>query len=70
MIAIVSRQRSDGSFPDVGTNNRTLWQDLYTISGVIRRARRYAQGKSFRIEFFHDEKFYTAEPFYVYTEAT
>lgn len=57
MKAIVSRA-TNGVFPEVGTDNRILVSGLKTHHGVTRRARRYAQGKSFRIEFFASEHLY------------
>lgn len=63
MKAIISRERNDGTFAEVGTSDRTVVAGL-TYRGVIRRARRYAQGKRFRVELFHDEQFY-AEPYRV-----
>lgn len=59
MKAIISRARLDGSIPEVGTNDRMLVSDLKTEQGVIRRARVYARGKAFRVEFFMDARFYS-----------
>lgn len=59
MKAIVSRQTSYGTIPEVGMSDRMLISDLTTERGVIRRAKQYAQGKPFRIEFFHSDRFYS-----------
>lgn len=58
MKAIISRAREDGSIPEVGMSNRMLVSDLLTERGVIRRAKQYANGKAFRVEFFTDQNFY------------
>jgi len=65
MKAIVSRA-VNGAFPEVGTSDRMIVSNLKTHHGVMRRARRYAQGKPFRVEFFTDEGFY-GEPYRVIT---
>jgi hypothetical protein len=57
MKAIVSRT-VNGTFPEVGTSDRMLVSDLKTEQGVIKRARHYAQGKTFRVEFFHSDNLY------------
>ena len=59
MKAIVSRARTDGSIPEVGTGDRMVVSGLKTEQGVIRRARAYARGKAFRVEFFTDARFYS-----------
>ena len=56
MTAIVSRA-VNGTFAEVGTSDRML-VSLKTEQGVIRRGRKYAQGKTFRVEFFHSEHLY------------
>ena len=63
MKAIISRAVND-SFPEVGTTNRMIVSGLKTQAGVMRRAKQYAQGKAFRVEFFTDDNFY-GEPYRV-----
>jgi len=65
--AIISRANSCGAIAEVGTTDRTVVSHYKTSGGVVRYARKYAQGKPFRVEFFHDEKFY-AEPYMVIVE--
>jgi hypothetical protein len=63
MKVIVSRA-INGKFAEVGTSDRMLISDLKTERGVIRRARQFAQGKSFRLEYFYSEHLY-GNPFRV-----
>lgn len=64
MKAIISRQAANGLIPNVGTTDRTVVSHYKTKQGIRRYARMYAKSKAYRIEFFHDEKFY-CEPFAV-----
>lgn len=64
MKAIISRQDSNGRIPEVGTTDRTVVSHYKTLQGVRRYARKYANGKLYRIEFFKDECFY-GDPFRV-----
>ena len=64
MKAIISRASASGQIATVGTTDRTLVDHYKTTTGVRRYALQYAKGKPFRIEFFHDDKFY-GEPFRV-----
>jgi hypothetical protein len=63
MKIIISRQLTNGSWPTVGTSDRVLFSGVVTESAAIDRATKYAQGRAFRIEFFHDERFYNELPF-------
>jgi hypothetical protein len=62
MKAIISRANERGYLPQVGTTDRTVVSHYKTKDGIRRYARKYAQGREYRIEFFHDSQFY-AEPF-------
>jgi hypothetical protein len=46
MKAIISKARADGTIPEVGMSDRMLVSDLLTERGVLRRAKRFAQGKA------------------------
>ena len=59
---LVTREAENGKFDDVGTTNRTVWSDLKTLAGAHRRAKVYAQGRTYRIEVFHAEDFYADSP--------
>jgi hypothetical protein len=51
MKIIVSLRHSDGTFPEVGMNNRTIF-DGKSVSHILRRAANYANGRAYRVEFF------------------
>ena len=53
MKAIVTRQNPDGSFDEVGMRNRTLFSDLKTVRGVLRRARKLWPIGALRLEVFY-----------------
>jgi len=63
MKIIISCQLPNGSWPTVGTSDRVLFSGIVTESAAIDRATKYAQGRAYRIDFFHDERFYNEEPF-------
>jgi hypothetical protein len=63
MKILISRTNERGTFDTVGTSNRWLFSDITSERGAISRAIQYAGGKAYRIEFFHDERFYNEEPF-------
>ena len=63
MKILISRTNERGTFDTVGTTNRWLFSDITSERGAISRAIQYAGGKGYRIEFFHDERFYNAKPF-------
>jgi hypothetical protein len=60
MKAIISREHESvpGYIPECGTDNRTLVSHYKTLNGMRRFAKRYAQGRAYRIEFFTDSNFY------------
>ena len=64
MKALISREGSQGKIAEVGTSNRTVVSHYKTQRVVMRFASKYAQGKSYRVEFFHDGQFYNT-PFEV-----
>lgn len=66
MKAIISRQAANGLIPNVGTSDRTVVSHYKTKEGIRRFAKKYAgqTGRAYRIEYYHDEKFY-CEPFAV-----
>jgi hypothetical protein len=51
MQVVISRQRSDGSWPHVGTDDRILL-NVRSERGAIAAAIDYATGRSYRIEFY------------------
>ena len=53
MKVIVTRANEDGSFDEVGMNNRMVVSDLKTENGIKNRAAKFAQGKKHRLEFFY-----------------
>ena len=58
MKAIISRGTATGLPAEVGTSDRTVVSHYKTQDGVVRFAKKSAQGKPWRIEFFHDDQFY------------
>jgi hypothetical protein len=53
MQIIVTKQNPNGTYDEVGMNNRALFSQYKTISGAIRYgAKPYANGKPCRVEFF------------------
>lgn len=53
MQMIVTKRNPDGSYDEVGMNNRALFSQYRTISGAIRYgAKPYANGRPCRVEFF------------------
>lgn len=63
MRQIISRARSDGTFPEVGTNDRAV-TSYRTQRNARRWAKEYARGQACRIEYFSNEHLY-GEPFRV-----
>jgi hypothetical protein len=61
MKILISRSNERGTFDSVGTSNRWLFSDITSERGAISRAIQFAGGKAYRIEFFHDERFYGQE---------
>jgi hypothetical protein len=51
--AIVSRKHSDGSYSEVGMNNRTVIHGSH--SNILKKAKEYAKGPH-RIELFHGDR--------------
>jgi hypothetical protein len=64
MVAIITRANSYGEFDAVGTTNRIIVRGLRTYRGVHARARLFASGGAYKIEFYHDGRFY-GDPFSV-----
>lgn len=55
MRAIISRQREDGTYADVGMNDRTLTGSYKTINNIIRYGiPNHYKGRQVRLELFHD----------------
>ena len=52
MYAIVTLMNPDGTFDGVGMNNRAPVSHLTTERGVMTWARKYARGKTFRVDFY------------------
>lgn len=70
MKAIVTRQNADGTYDNVGMNNRTLFSQYRTKVGLIHYGvKRFANGKKCRVELFRDNEIY-GDPYEVfYVEA-
>ena len=63
MKVIVTRRNSDGTYDEVGMNNRALFSQYRTIAGAMRYAAvPFSKGRRTRIEFFTDSGIY-GEPF-------
>lgn len=63
MKIIVSRLRADGTYPEVGMNDRALFS-IPSVKSAKKRAADFAQGRPHRIEYFTDDHLYT-DPFKV-----
>jgi hypothetical protein len=65
MKVILTRQNPDGSYDEVGMNNRRLHSHYKTVQGALRYALKSAtpdwRGVTVRFEFFHDAGFLNAE---------
>lgn len=61
MKCIVTKQNADGSFDSVGMRNRALFTGK-SEGNLIKRAREFSSGKTIRMEFFADDKFYNHDP--------
>ena len=62
MICILSKQNENGTYPNVGMDNRFLVRDLKTIRGVINRGVKAWKDSRFKIEVYSDDKFYSEKP--------
>jgi hypothetical protein len=56
MRAIVTLQNADGTYDEVGMNNRTLIGHFSREGTVFRRAFTYARGKPHRVELFMGDR--------------
>jgi hypothetical protein len=65
MKALISREDEHGRIAEVGGMNQIFVSGYKTIRGIIKSAKRYANGKRFKIEFFRDSDVY-GEPFKIY----
>jgi hypothetical protein len=55
MKAIITKQSSNGTYDEVGMNNRALFSHYKTERGVIRYGvPAFANGRPCRVEFFHN----------------
>ena len=52
MYAIVTTMNPDGTFDAVGMNNRAPVSHLTTEKGIMKWARGYARGKTFKVDFY------------------
>lgn len=52
MYAIVTTINADGTFDAVGMNNRAPVSHLTTEKGIMKWAREYARGKTFKVDFY------------------
>ena len=64
MKVIATKQNADGSYDEVGMNNRALISHLTLERNVLKWAREYSRNRPHRIEFFTDAGFY-GNPFKV-----
>lgn len=54
--AIVTLRRKDGSYPDIGTNNRAVVKSN-SHKKIITLAKEFARNRDHRIEFFTESSF-------------
>lgn len=54
--AVVTKQNADGSYDEVGMNNKTLIKG--SEANIKKKAKAWANGKTHKIEFHHPERFY------------
>lgn len=66
MKAIITRARLDGSFDEVGMNNRTIIEGK-SRKDLQKKAVKYGNGSPVRVEFYY-ENVYTKPLFVVYLE--
>jgi len=64
MKVIVTRENNDGTYDEVGMKNIMLISWLKADYAILKHAREFANGKPFRLQYFHDTTFYGA-PFKV-----
>jgi len=64
MRAIVTKQNADGSYDEVGMNNRTIIGPYKRYGTINKYARLYANGKMYRVELYADR--IDGKPFDVY----
>lgn len=60
--AIVTRQNKDGTYDEVGMNNRIIVKGK-SNSSIRKEAEKYKNGSLCRVELFYDSKFYK-DPFH------
>lgn len=58
MKVIVTKQNDDGTYNEVGMNTRMLINWLKADYAILKHARQFANGKPFRLEYFHDTTLY------------
>jgi hypothetical protein len=68
MYAIVATMNSDGTFDEVGMNNRAPVSHLKTEKGILNWARKYARGKTFKVDIYYD--CYSNKPLKTIVETT
>lgn len=59
---IVTRINEQGTYDEVGMRNRTVITGLTSVPGILHRARTFANGKSFRVEWYTESTFYSTKP--------
>lgn len=62
MKVIVTKQNADGSFDEVGMNNRSIFSQFKTKIGAFRRMKQILPPGTYRLEFFTDNGIY-GDPF-------
>jgi hypothetical protein len=68
MKVLITRANPRGEFDTVGITNRLLLSDVASEADALTAAKSYARGLAFRVELYHDERFYNSQPFRVLTQ--
>lgn len=70
MKIIVTKQNADGSFDNVGTNNRAIFSGYKTLKNAIKfGALPYANGKVIRVEVYPGGNIYTECNWVIYLDS-
>lgn len=62
MKVVVTRQNSDGTYDEVGMNNKCLISHLKAKYAIDRHARAFGRGSRVRLEYYSDNEFYSEKP--------
>lgn len=70
MKIIVTKENADGSFDNVGTNNRALFSNYKTLKNAIKfGAVPYADGKKIRVEVYPTDNIYAECNWVIYLDS-